>query len=164
MKKVIILVLSFLSVFCSNAQVFEPLTYEELAAPLRAATAYHNQCCDALIQLMEGAQSIEAYISKDKDPICWTRYCNYYNSVVAEYNSINQYGVNGGTRQHISNLRTNFSVIRAIGIAYEKRYNLAQEQYNRLKSSPNLRCDKYYWDLSVDDFLDGKTPKVNYHY
>ena len=164
MKKVTILLFFVLSVLQTNAQRFRPFSYDELAAPAIAAQRYHNQCCQYLIQLMESAQEIEAYISKAKDPICWSRYCNYYNSVVDEYKNINKNGVDRGTEQRISNLKTKFSVINAIMSAYNKRSDMANDQYRRLQSSPNIRCDKFYMDFSVDAFLDGKTPRVNYTY
>lgn len=169
MKKLIIFTISFICGLAANAQIvnsskFKPFRYDEMMAPLLAVQQFHKECCQTLIQLMDSAKEVEEYINPEKDSVSWSHYTNYYNSVVDEYNEINKNGTNQGTRQRIYNLRKNFSVINAIVHAYNRRAKMANDQYQRLQSSPNIRCDKFYSDYSVDDFLDGKTPVVNYTY
>ena len=150
----------------ANAQStarFTPFTYEEMAAPLRAYTNFFNQCCETLIDLMENAEQIEPYINKEKEPITWQRYCNYYNSIVNEYNSINKQGTNTGTRGRINNLKRNFSrVINDIANTYNRRNQLANNQFQRIQSTKE-RCDRYFSDIPLDEFLDGKTPSIKYY-
>ena len=122
-KRIIYSTLILLSVIFSEratAQIvinsqFKPFSYEELAAPLRAATQFHNQCCETLIGLMENAEQVEQYINKENEPITWRRYADYYNSIVDEYNRINRNGTEAGTRRRINDLKRNFSrVIKGI--------------------------------------------------
>ena len=161
---IIIIVLSL--TFGVNAQTitskFRPLSYDEMMAPIVAAQNFHNQCCESLIGLMDAAEKIEPYINKEKDPITWRRYADYYNSIVDEYNRINKNGTNQRTRSNINNLRKNFSIINGIGNAYNKRNELAEHQYRRIQA---IHCnpDRLYIDISLDEFLDGKTPSVNYN-
>lgn len=168
-KKIFAIVFVFicLNAFNSSAQIrinsqFRPYSYDEMVAPLQAYQQFYNQCLGRLSNLLENAETIEEYIDKNKDPECWRRYTNYYNSVVNEYNSIRNNGTNQGTRNRISNLEREFKVINSLGNAYNRRADLSNTQFQRIRST-NERCDRYYSDMSLDEFLDGKTPSVTYY-
>ena len=141
---------------------YRGMTFDEMMKPLLLYRNFFDECNNQLIALMESAQEIEPYIDRNKDPNTWNRYTAYYNSVVNEYNNINQRGTNQNTRSNIANLRRRFSEINSIIAAYNRRADLANAQYHRLRST-NQRCDRYYSEISLDEFLDGKTPVVNYY-
>lgn len=168
LKFVLPLIIACVSPVVSFSQIvinsqFRPFSYDEMVAPLQAVTNFHNQCCETLIGLMENAEQIEPYINKENDPITWKRYADYYNSIVDEYNRINKNGTNQGTRGRINDLKRNFSkVINGIGNAYNRRNELANNQYQRVRAT-NEKCNRWYAEISLDEFLDGKTPTVSYY-
>lgn len=168
-SKLQILTLLF-SLFCSvpsfcqiviNSQ-FKPLSYDEMVAPLQMVANFHRECSQTLVSLMENAESIESCINKDADPLTWKRYADYYNSIVDEYNRIQKNGTNQGTRGRIAELRRNYSrVINGIGNAYNRRNELANNQYQRVRAT-NEKCSRWFSEISLDEFLDGRTPSVTY--
>lgn len=164
----LVLTLFFSSPETINAQIvinsqFKPFTYDEMVAPLQTYANFYNQCCETLIGLMDNAEQIEAYINKEKEPITWRRYADYYNSILEEYNRIQKKGTNQGTRGRINDLKRNFSrVINGIANAYNRRSELSNNQSQRINST-HERCDRWYSEISLDEFLDGKTPSVSYY-
>lgn len=142
---------------------FKPISYEEMMAPLVAAQQFHNQCISTLDDLLERTEQVEQYINKDLEPKTWRRYADYYNSIVDEYNRINKQGTDTGTRSRINNLKRNFShVINGIINAYNRRIELANNQYRRIQST-NERCNRFFSEIPLDEFLDGNTPRISYY-
>lgn len=137
-------------------------SYSDMMAPLIAYQQFYNECLEKLSNLLENTESIEGYIDKTKDPQCWQQYVNYYNAVINEYNNIQKNGTDTGTRNRINSLRRDFKIINSIVNAYNRRTQLSESQFLRLRST-NERCDKFYSDMSLDDFLDGKTPTITYY-
>lgn len=161
----ILLILQF--PFVSSAQIvigskYRPFSYGEMLAPAMAAANYHRECCDKLENVLEKAEVIESKINKEKDPITWKRYCDFYNSVVDEYNIIMKNGGNASTDGNIQKIKKQFTiVINGISNASERRMDLAYTQYQRIMAT-NEKCDRFYSDISLDEFLDGKTPEIKY--
>lgn len=168
LKYVSLLFISFVCSTNSYGQIvinsqFRPFSYDEMVAPLQAAANFHRVCTETLLSLMENAEQLEPYINRDKDPISWKRYVDYYNSVVDEYNRIQKNGTNQGTRARINDLKQNFSrVIIGIGNAYNRRNELANNQYQRVRST-NEKCSRWFSEISLDEFLDGNTPTISYY-
>lgn len=147
-----------------NSQ-FKARSFEEMAAPLIMAQKFQNECLEKLEVLSEETEEIESFINKEKDPVSWKMYADCYNSIIDVYNDIVRRGTNQGTRNTISSLRrASISVRNQIKTAYEKRAQLANDQYIRIKSIQGLICDKYYSDISLDCYLNGNTPEVKYIY
>ncbi len=168
MKRFLLLFFIGASLISSNAQIvinsqFKPFTYDEMAAPLRAVQQFHNQSLNTLGNLMEDLETLESYISKQNDPTCWRIYTDCYNSMVDTYNNIQDNGTNQRTRGRINELRKYASSTKnRIINAVNRRNQLSSDQYNRLRSVSGLTCDRFYSDMSLDDFLDGSTPYVQY--
>lgn len=168
-KKLLQLIILFVFAMpcIANAQVitskFRPLSYGEMVAPLQAYSNFVNQCLAKLEKLMENAEQIEPYINKAIETKTWERYASYYNSISAEYNRIIDRGTDQGTRRRINELARTFSdVIDNIGNAYNRRAELSRNQFQRIQST-HERCSRYFADIPLDEFLDGKTPIVNYY-
>lgn len=161
--------LSLMSLFLNSAEAqivinsqFKPFSYEEMMAPLQAVQEFHNQCLETLQNLLENAEKVEPYINKEREPLTWRRYADYYNSVASEYRSINENGVNKGTRGRINTFKKEYSkVINGIISAYNRRNEKANYQFKRIQSTQE-KCSRYFLDISLDEFLDGKTPIVTY--
>lgn len=148
-----------------DTQSFKPFTYEEKMAPILMVQRFVNECLETLDNLAEQTSSIEPFLNKQKDPIAWKLYADCYNAIVDEYNNIAQYGTNQYTRGIISSLKTRSRNVRStIKAAYDRKNQLAYDQYQRLQSSPGMKCSEFYADMSLDCFLNGNTPEVTYSY
>lgn len=170
MRKLLLILFS-ISFFAaqSSAQfvvnsTYQPMSYEEIAAPYVIVAKFQKECLSALENIAKNTKQVESLMSSDKDPICWDEYADCYNSIIDAYERICNRGTNQQTRGTISELnRRSNSVCSRIRAAYNRRAQLANDQYSRLQSVSGLKCDKFYSDMSLDEFLDGKTPDVNYH-
>lgn len=153
---------------CANAQIvvnsqFKAMSYDELAAPLIMAQRFHQECLDNLDTLAEQTEQAEQFISKGKDPATWKVDADCYNSIIDEYNSILKKGTNQGTRKAISDLRRqSSSLLISIKAAYDRRNRLSNDQYARLRAVDGLMCNRFFSDISIDEFMNGKTPTVTY--
>lgn len=164
------LVLSMLMIISvsthANAQVisskFEPLSYEEMTAPLIIYRNFVRECSAKLLDLLNRSQEVEPYIDQSKDPQTWRRYNDYYGSVCNEAKILLEYGTNQGTRGRIFKLQQEFSVIKGIADAYKRRKELYDDQYRYMRST-NKKPDRLYIEISLDEFLDGQTPIIYYH-
>lgn len=169
-KKTIIkiIILLFFTLACKKSEAASPLSpsyspslFNETLGTMMLYQSFYQDCCNRLIELMDKAEDIEPYINPHTEPLTWQRYLNYYNSIVNVYNDVSKNGTDSSTRTKINNLRRDFSVIKSIQVAYERRSQLAQSQMIKLNSQ-NITCDRLYSEISLDEFLDGKTPVINY--
>ena len=139
------------------------MTFDEMAAPLIMAQRFQQECLNNLDALAEQTEQAEQFISKEKDPTTWKVYADCYNSIVNEYNSILKNGTNRGTRKAISDLRRqSSSLLASIKAAYDRRNRLSNDQYARLRAVDGLMCNRFFSDISIDEFMNGKTPTVTY--
>lgn len=158
----------FLIVLVTNAQgvvnsQFKAMTYDELMAPVLMIQRFHKECLNNLEVIASQTEQIEEFISKEKDPDTWRKYVDCYNSIIAAYNSILDNGTNQGTRNTISKLRRQSnSLIASIKAAYDRRNRLSNDQYARLRAVEGLICSRFFSDISIDEFMNGKTPIVTY--
>ena len=168
MKKYIFIIAAMFLAISANAQIvvnsqFKPMTYDEMAAPLIMAQRFHQECLNNLDALAEQTEQAEQFISKEKDPTTWKVYADCYNSIIDEYNSILKNGTNQGTRKAISDLRRqSSSLLASIKAAYDRRNRLSNDQYARLRAVDGLMCNRFFSDISIDEFMNGKTPTVTY--
>ena len=169
-KKILFACSLILCVAHTDAQIvvnsrFKSRCFEEMAAPLIMVQKFQNECLEKLESLVDETEEIETLLNKEKDPNCWKMYADCYNSIIDAYNNIVRNGTNQGTRNTIANIRHNSSSVRAkIRAAYEKRAQLSAAQYARLRSIEGMTCDRFYSDMSLDDFLNENTPSVKFHF
>ena len=169
MEKYIFLIVATFIVVGTNAQNivvnarFKARSFDEMAAPLLMIRQFQQECLSNLEALAEQTEQAECFISEDKDPVTWKEYVGCYNSIIDEYNSILKKGTNTGTRKAISDLRRqSSSFITRVKAAYDRRNRLSNDQYARLRAIDGLTCDRFFSDISIDEFMDGKTPTVIY--
>ena len=168
MKKIIFIIGAILVFSTVDAQIvidskFKAQTYDEMLAPLIMMQRFHQECLDKLDAMAAYTEQAEQFISKDKDPATWKQYADCYNSIIAAYNSIIDNGTNQGTRKRIADLkRRSTSIVNAIQTAYNRRNRLSNEQYAKLRAVDDIICDRFFSDISIDEFINGKTPVVNY--
>lgn len=168
MKRIYVIIVFMNLLLSASAQLvinsqFQPITYDEMVAPLIMVQRFQKECLNNLQEILNQTETVEVYISKEKDPIVWGKYADCYNSIISAYNSIIENGTNQGTRGVISNKRKeSISLVNMIKSAYEKRNRMSQGQYARLQAVPGLVCNKYYSDISLDAYINGKEPEVTY--
>lgn len=168
MKKLLFLLFAIFISCNANAQSvidshYKPFTFDEMAAPLLMAQRFQKECLNALETLAEKTEQAEQFVNEEKDPATWREYANCYNSIIDEYNSILKNGTSQKTRKNISKLqRQSSSLLTCIKSAYNRRNSLAKDQYARLNAVKGLTCDRFYSDISIDEFMNGKTPSVTY--
>ena len=168
MKKYMLIIVVMFVTIGANAQIvvnsqFKARSYDEMVAPLLMVQRFHQECLDNLDALAEQTEQAEQFISKEKDPATWKVYADCYNSIIDEYNSILKNGTNQGTRKAISDLRRqSSSLLASIKAAYDRRNRLSNDQYARLRSVDGLMCNRFFSDISIDEFMNGKTPTVTY--
>lgn len=160
-KFLLLSLMSWLFIFQGNAQ-FRPLTFDDMMKPILMYEKFFDECNNEMTNLLQQTQQIEPYIDRQKDPRSWERYQRYYAELKGAYDLLHERGANSNTKPHIAQLKRRFSEINSIIAAYNRRVDLANSQYQRLRYS-DQRCDRYYSDISLDEFLDGKTPVVNYY-
>lgn len=169
MNKFFLAIILALAAYSIHAQIvtnskFKPIPFQQMAGTLMAAKQFQEECLSSLEAMANKTESIEFMINKDKDPVSWGIYSKCYNAIIDEYNGICKRGTNVKTRNNLSKLRTTCNELCAkIKNAYERRNNLSRDQYARLQSVQGLRCDKFYSDISLDEFLDGKSPTIKYY-
>lgn len=133
MRKLVFLFFTIMISCKANAQYtidsnFNPLTYDEMVAPLLMAQKFQNQCLESLEVLANSTEQAEQFISKEKDPLTWKEYAHCYNSIIDEYNSILKNGTNQRTREKIYALqRQSSSLLSSIKAAYNRRDRLAND-------------------------------------
>lgn len=168
MKKYLFLIATMFLAIGANAQIvtnsrYKAMSFDEMAAPLLIYQRFYQECLDKLEALAEQTEQAEQFISKDKDPATWKVYADCYNSIINEYNSIVKNGTNQGTRKAISDLtRQSSSLLAGIKAAYDRRNRLSNDQYARLRATDGLTCNRFFSDISIDEFMNGKTPIVTY--
>ena len=148
MKKYIFIIAAMFLAISANAQIvvnsrFKSMTFDEMAAPLIMAQRFQQESLNNLEK--------------------WQVYADCYNSIIDEYNSILKNGTNQGTRRAISDLRRqSSSLLASIKAAYDRRNRLSNDQYARLRAVDGLMCNRFFSDISIDEFMNGKTPTVTY--
>lgn len=168
MKKFISLMAAAFLAVGANAQIvvdshFKPRTLGEMLSPLLMIQQFQQECLDKLESLLERTEQAEQFISKERDPATWRVYADCCNSIVNEYNSILRNGTGPSTRRVISDLRTrSSSLLTSIKSAYDRRNRLSGDQYARLRADDRLMCDRFFSDISLDEFMNGQTPTVTY--
>ena len=156
MKKYIFIIAAMFLAISANAQIvvnsrFKSMTFDEMAAPLIMAQRFQQECLNNLDALAEQTEQAEQFISEEKDPATWEVYADCYNSIIDEYNSILKNGTNQGS-----------SLLASIKAAYNRRNRLSNDQYARLRAVDGLMCNRFFSDISIDEFMNGKTPTVTY--
>lgn len=168
MKQYIFIIAAMFLAISANAQIvvnsrFKARSYDEMVAPLLMAQRFQQECLNNLDALAEQTEQAEQFISEEKDPATWEVYADCYNSIIDEYNSILKNGTNQGTRRAISDLRRqSSSLLASIKAAYDRRNRLSNDQYARLRAVDGLMCNRFFSDISIDEFMNGKTPTVTY--
>ena len=153
-----IVILSFIFVGISaNAQI----DVQAVGRALEAIQARYDQAEQLLVGLYENAQELNGRLDPSKEPICYRKYKKYVDDLQAEINRIHKDGYDTEISSRASNFRLRYSnEISPIITAYNRRVELANSQNATMAANPGIRYDRLYYEISLDEFLNGKTPSV----
>ena len=129
---------------------------------LRSMQSRYDQAEELLVTLYEYAQELNGRIEPTTEPICYRQYKNYVDDLKAEIDKIHKSGYDPQITSRASDLKTRYSdEITPIINAYNRRIDLANAQIASMNSNPNIRYDRFYAEISLDEFLNGKQPNVS---
>lgn len=136
---------------------YQPYTYEELAAPVREATAAHQAVEQNFDTLMTDADKMRAFLNED-----WQSYKDYKEYVDQLNAAAYDLARNGLTRQNRGNLlqlKRNYNgKIQAINAGILSRQN----EIETFKKSAKGQSSRYIGprpeDYSVDEYMYGNNP------
>ena len=143
----------------SNA-VFQPFTYQELAAPLDRQDAYHESLMQQYEQLSDKADVLEAMGANDRDNKsgAYTKYKSYSDRLRKEADNLYQFGLNTESRQRLSDLRRMYNQeIVPIQNAWNKREEEAKMQLTAKMQNPSLMFTRDAANSSLDTYLANPT-------
>ena len=109
--------------------VFQPFTYQELAAPLDRQDAYHENLMQQYEQLSDKADVLEAMGKNDRDKNVYNQYKAYSDSLRNERDNLYRNGLDTESRLRLSEMRRKYNQeIVPIQNAWQKREQEAQIQ------------------------------------
>lgn len=144
-----------------NSQ-FNPFTYEELLAPVQAATTEHKQLEAELGSLQTQASVWEKLANNENDKNAYNQYKTYIDDLNSKVNTLSELGLTPGARQSLYNSAQRYAKeIIPISQADEMRQkDIAAQQDIRLKDSSYI-FDKTASDVGLDHYLKNGNLKYN---
>lgn len=140
---------------------FKPFSYQEMLAPVAAATQAHQLIEDEYGKLSQKAGVWEEIASEESDPYAYKMYKNYANDLQMQAEQLLRYGLNASSRSGMLDMRTRYSKeITPIEEAYTRREKLADEQRKALAQNPSMMYQRNVRDISLDDFI--RNPTLDY--
>lgn len=136
---------------------YQPYTYDELAAPLREATAAHQAQEQTFDALMTDADKMKAFLNED-----WQSYKDYKEYVDNLNLAAEDLARNGLTRQNAHNLlglkRQYSGKIQAINAGILSRQNAIENFNKSAKGQSSRYIGPRPEDYSVDEYMYGNNP------
>lgn len=143
----------------SNA-VFQPFSYQELAAPLDRQELYHEKLAEEYDKLSSQADILEAMGANDRDKTSGTysRYKAYSDALRQEADNLYANGLNSESRQRLSDLRRRYNQeIIPIQNAWNKREQEADMQMKASLQNPSLMFTRDARTSTLDDYIKNPT-------
>ena len=134
--------------------VFQPFTYQELAAPLDRQDAYHENLMQQYEQLSSKADVLEAMGKNDRDKGAYAQYKAYSDALRAEADNLYRNGLNSESRMRLTDLRRRYNTeIVPLQNAWNKREQEADMQMKAQMSNPSLMFTRDARTSSLDEYL-----------
>lgn len=140
---------------------FKPFSYQEMLAPVAAATQAHQALEEEYGDLSAKASVWEEMANEQSDPYAYRMYKKYANDLEAQAGELARVGLAPTSRKGMLDMRTRYSKeIVPIENAYKRREELAAEQRKAIAANPTLRYQRMARAMSLDDFI--KDPSLDY--
>lgn len=136
---------------------FKPFSYQEMLAPVAAATQAHQALEADLSNLQAMAGVWEKLAGDEKDREVYSQYRKYYDDVESEVNSLMRYGLTPQARKGLMTMRSRYQKeISPIEEAYKKREaEIARQQSISDKSGGNTLFTRDARTTSLSDYMNG---------
>lgn len=140
---------------------FKPFSYQEMLAPVMAATQAHQALEAEYGDLTIKASVWERMANEQTDPYAYKMYKTYSEDLESMAEQLARSGLNSASRRNMLNMKSRYSSeILPIETAYKRREELAAEQRKALAQNPTLRYQRMARTMSLDDFI--KNPSLDY--
>lgn len=139
---------------------FNPYTLQEMLVPYQMYGEEYRRREDLQNQYSDAADVLGAYLDMERDKEAYAAYNAYKNALDAAATDLSTNGLSAANRKTLNNLRRRYNTeITPISAAIESRQNYIKD-YDTLKAKdPTLLSSINPSALSVDAFLNGKTPE-----
>lgn len=139
---------------------FTPYTYEQYAAPVREATAYHQKIQDQYDAALLEAYKLNSMLDQQNDPESWQLYNDTVKTIYDMANYLNTKGLDANAQTNLMRVRMQSQNIFDINAAINRK----QEAIKSFMSSANGQNPRYIGirpeETSVDSWRGGKTPNL----
>ena len=139
---------------------FTPYTYEQYAAPVREATAYHQKIQDQYDTALLEAYKLNSMLDQQNDPESWKLYNDTVKTIYDMANYLNTKGLDANAQTNLMRVRMQSQNIFDINAAINRK----QEAIKSFMSSANGQNPRYIGirpeETSVDSWRGGKTPNL----
>ena len=140
--------------------IFQPFTYQELAAPLDRQELYHEKLAEEYDKLSSQADVLEAMGKNDMDKSsgAYNRYKAYSDALRKEADDLYKFGLNTESRQRLSDLRRRYNTdIVPIQNAWTKREKEVDDQMKASLQNPSIMFTRDARNTTLDDYLRNPT-------
>ena len=140
---------------------FKPFSYQEMLAPVMAATQAHQELEAEYGDLATKASVWERMANEQTDPYAYKMYKTYSEDLESMAEQLARSGLNPASRRNMLNMKSRYSSeILPIETAYKRREELAAEQRKAIAANPTLRYQRMAGQMSLDDFI--RNPSLDY--
>ena len=140
---------------------FKPFSYQEMLAPVAAATQAHQAVEEEYGNLATKASVWEHMANEQSDPYTYKMYKTYADDLEAQAEQLARDGLTSASRSRMLNMRARYSKeITPIENAYKRREELATEQRKAIAANPTLRYQRMAGQMSLDDYI--RNPSLDY--
>lgn len=139
---------------------FNPYTLQEMLVPYQMYGEEYRRREDLQNQYSDAADVLGAYLDMERDKEAYAAYNAYKNALDAAATDLSTNGLSAANRKSLNNLRRRYNTeITPISAAIESRQNYIKD-YDALRAKdPTLLSSINPSAVSVDAFLNGKTPE-----
>lgn len=140
---------------------FNPFSYQEMVAPVLAATQAHQAVEEDYANLTAAANTVAGKANEQTDPYAYKMYKTYSDDLANRADQLLRYGLNATSRRDMLNMRARYgNEIAPIDAAYKRREALADEQRKMSAQNPTMLYEREAKYMSLDDFI--KNPSLDY--
>lgn len=140
---------------------FNPFSYQEMLAPVMAATQAHQALESEYGDLATKASVWERMANEQTDPEAYRMYKTYSEDLENMAEQLARTGLDPTSRRNMMGMKARYSSeILPIETAYKRREELAAEQRKALAQNPTLRYQRMAGQMSLDDFI--RNPSLGY--
>lgn len=133
---------------------FKPFSYQEMLAPVLAATQEHMQQEDALAELDIKSSVWENMANEQTEPYAHAMYKKYSDDLKKQAEVLASQGLTPGSRKELNKLRGRYTQeITPIEQAYTRRKELVDEQRKIQATDNTMMFDKNASELSLEDLI-----------